>query len=160
MKSTVTRALSERQVKDKDDVVPFLNKEGIPLLREFRAAHNQIVAQVITVSTAATAAFTTIWTSDAMPTNSAWHVLVTCSALTTAGAAQHCAYVREAYFANTAGTVAQVGGTTSISTYESAAAADVQFTVSGQTVLFQVKDDGASTFAWKARVTIFPSDEL
>lgn len=160
MKSTVTRALSERLVKDQGDVVPFLNRELFPLAREFRAALNQVVTQVFTLATAASAAFTTIWTSDSLPTNSSWHVAVTCTAITTAGVAQHCAYVREAYFANTAGTVAQVGATAALSTFESAAAADVQFVVSGQTVLFQVKDDGASTFAWKARVTILPSDEL
>lgn len=159
MKSTVTRALSERQVKDKDDVVPFLNKELIPLAREFRGALNQVVARVVTLTTAATATFTTIWTSDAMPTTSAWHVKVVCTAITSAGVAQRCAYVREGYFSNTAGVVAQVGATASISTFESAAAADVQFAVSGQTVLFQVKDNGASTFEWKARVTVLPSDE-
>ena len=53
-----------------------------------------------------------------------------------------------------------MGATASIATFETAAAADVQFLVSGQTVQFQVKDDGVSTFAWKATVTVLASDEL
>lgn len=159
MKATVQRALSERQVGE-PDVVPFLNKEIVPLLRDIRTAHNLETVQQFTLSTAHTAAFTTIWTSDPMPTNSTWHVRVKCTAITTAGTAQQCAYVREGYFANVAGVVSQVGATASISTFESAAAADVQFAVSGQTILFQVKDDGASTFAWKATVTLLASDEV
>lgn len=159
MKTTVGRALSERLVGDNDEVVTFLNRELIPLARDMRTVHNLETVQQFMGSSAGTGVFTTLWTSDPMPTDSAWHVTVKCSARSTSGAAQQCAYVREAYFANVAGAVAQVGATASISTFETAAAADVQFLVSGQTVLFQVKDDGASVFAWKATVTLLASDE-
>lgn len=160
MKTTVGRALSQRQVDRTEDLVAFVNRELIPLARDMRAAHNLEAVQQFTLSTSGTATFTSIWTSDPMPTNSTWHVRVKCSAMTTAGTAQQCAYVREAYFANTAGVVAQVGSAVSISSFETAAAADVQFLVSGQAIKFQVKDDGASTFAWKATVTVLASDEL
>lgn len=160
MKTTIPTAVSDRQLRDEKDLVPYINKELLPLAREFRAAHNTEALQTFTVTTAATGTFTTIWTSDPMPTNSIWRVLVTATAFTTAGAAQQCAYTREACFANAAGVVGQVGATAVIATFETAAAADVQFALSGQTILFQVRDDGASTFTWKAVVRVLASDEI
>lgn len=157
--TTIRRAASDRQLKDADDLIPWANREMIPLVKDIREFANQDGSQVFTLSTAGTGAFATIWTSDAMPTNSTWHVYVKVQARTTAGAAQACSYTREAYFTSVAGVASQVGATASIATFESAAAADVQFALSGQTVLFQVKDDGVSTFAWKCRVVVFPSEE-
>lgn len=158
MKTTVGRALSERQLgKEPQEVVDFMNRELIPLARDMRTAHNLEAVQQFTLSTAATGAFATIWTSDPMPTDSTWHVVVKCQGRSPT---QACAYVREAYFANVAGVVAQVGATASISTFETAAAADVQFLVSGQTVLFQCKDDAATTFQWKATITVLASEEM
>ena len=159
MKTTVGRALSERLVSSQDEVLTYLNRELIPLARDMRTVHNLEAVQQFTGATTATGTFQTLWTSDPMPTNSTWHVMVKCSARSISGAAQQCAYVREAYFANVAGVVAQVGATASLSTFETAAAADVQFLVSGQTVLFQFQDDGVSAFAWKATVTLLASDE-
>lgn len=157
MQNTVARALSERQLKDQGDVVPFLNKELIPLAREMRAALNLEGTQQFTLTTAATATFTTIWTSDDLRTGERFAVWTNTLA---SGAAQSCAYVRLGLFQNVAGAVSQVGATASIATIESAAAADVQFLVSGQAVLFQVKDDGVTTMAWKTTVTTLASDEV
>lgn len=158
--TTVTTPVSERQLAKPEELVPWANKEILPLLRESRGALNQVSAGAFTLSTAGTGAFTTVWTSDAMPTNSTWHVRATVNGMSTAGAPQQAAYVREAYFANVAGVVAQVGATASISTFETAAACDVQFVVSGQTALLQVRDDGVSTFAWKTRVELLASEEI
>lgn len=157
MKTTVGRALSERLLGDADEVVTYLNRELIPLARDMRVAHNLEAVQQFTLTTAATGAFATIWTSDPMPTDSTWHVVAKC---TGRSASRNCAYVREAYFANIAGSVVQIGATASISTFESAVAADVQFLVSGQTVLFQVKDDTSGTFLWKATITVLASEEV
>lgn len=160
MRNTVTRAVSDRQVKDETDVIPVLNKELLPLVREFRDALNTEAQDTRTLSTAATATFTSIWTSDAIPTNRAWHVWAKVTGFATAGPAQQCSYVREALFSNVAGTVTQVGVTAAPTTFETAAAADVQFLVSGQTVALQVKDDGVSTFNWKATVRIYQTEEV
>lgn len=40
MANLVTVPLSDRQLSGEKDVVPFLNKEAIPLLRQIRAALN------------------------------------------------------------------------------------------------------------------------
>lgn len=153
------RAVSDRQVRDQADVIPVLNKELIPLVREFRNALNTEAQDTRTLSTAASGAFETIWTSDDMPTDRAWHLWAKIAGFSTAGPAQQCSYVREALFANVGGVVSQVGVTSAVSTFETAAAADVQFLISGQAIALQVKDDGASTFAWKATVKIYPTDE-
>ena len=80
-------------------------------------------------------------------------------ARSTSGAAGSAGYLRAGLFVNTAGVVSQVGVTTDMSTIESAAGCDVQFAVSGQRVVFQVKDDAASSYAWKGTFTVLGSDQ-
>ncbi len=159
MKATVEQAVSDRPVKE-DDLTFWANKEVIPLLKKLRDAVNQIVAGAFTLTTAASGAFTNIWTSDPVPTDTTWGVRVRVVGHSTAGAAQTADYGRVATFRNTAGTVAQVGATQSLWSIETAAAMDVRVQVSGQTIQVDVRDDGVSTVAWKAYVEYLPTDEV
>ncbi len=159
MKTTIADPVSPRDVNEKG-VLDYLNVELRPFLSAVRASLNIETVQAFTLSTAATATFTNIWTSDPMPTNSAWFVEARVLTFASAGAAQRCAYIRHGLFYNDAGTVAQQGTTTATYSEESAAGADVQLVVDGQTVTLDVKDDGTSTFWWVAVVRLLPTAEL
>lgn len=157
--NTIPTPISPREVDEKT-VVPFLNKELRPFLREARDAANAEYHSTRTVSTAATGTYTNIWTSDSMPTDSAWDVRCVVLARATAGAAQRASYEICGLFYNVAGTVSQQGTSTLTYEEESAAGMNVRLQVSGQTVQLDVLDDGISTIAWVARIHILRSEEV
>lgn len=159
MKNTIPAALSDREIKSEKELVEWANRELRPVVRQARAVLNNRYDAVFELSTAGTGAFTNIWTSDAMPTGSAWLVVAHVIAYTTSGTAQRGAYIRRGLFYNDAGTVAQQGTTVAEYTEESAAGADVRLQVSGQTIQLDVQDDGVSTFSWRAFVTVYPTRE-
>ena len=69
MANTIRTPLSERPLGRPQDILPFLNKEAIPLLREMRAALNGgIQTFYASVNTAASpSTWTTIWESEPVP---------------------------------------------------------------------------------------------
>lgn len=157
MPATVQIPVSDRQVRDDKAVVPFLNKEVIPALQALRKAANAKYEAGFALSTAATGAWTNIWTSASMPTGSAWYVTAEINMRVTSGAVQRGAWILRGVFYNDAGTVAQQGATSA--EYTEASAGTVRMQVSGQTVTVDVRDDGVSTMAWVAFVSALTSRE-
>jgi hypothetical protein len=160
LKNTIPLPAPSLELKTTEDLLRWANKEAIPLLRQLRARLNDTYNAVFELSTAATGAFTSVWTSDAMPTDSAWMVEIRVIGRATAGTDQRTSYVARGTFYNDSGVVAQQGSTSSDYVEESAAGCDFRFAVVGQTVTFDVKDDGASTFGWLAFVSVYPSREV
>ncbi len=64
------------------------------------------------------------------------------------------AYIRDAMFRDSGGTIAQVGATTAVSTIESNAAWDCTITFSGTNVLVQVTGVAGQTITWHATVMV------
>lgn len=157
MRNTVRIPLSERDIKDPAAAVDALNKEIRPILRQVRDALNQTTDECPSLETAATGTFTTIWSTPDLRTDSA----IQLEALVLGRApSQTCGYVVRALAYNRAGLVGFQGASTTDFSAESAAACDVQFAISGQTVVLQVKDDGANTYQWRARVSVLSSLEV
>lgn len=151
MKNTISRALSQRPVKDEKAAVDFLNKELVPVVREMLDVHNVRSAVDVDLVTAGTGAFTAIWTSDPMPSGAAWHLAATALGR---GASESAVYAREAFFINNGSGPAQVGVTRDVSTFETAAGADIRFAVVGSQIALQVQDDGTQPYVWTASVSI------
>lgn len=160
MATTIFRAVSERALGKAEELLFWANREVIPVLREMRDALNLETVQRFRVNTLATGLFANIWTSDAMPTDSAWLVEAKVIARAISGTAQRCTYIRRGLFYNESGTVTQQGATDATYTNESAAGCDVRLQVSGQTIVLDVQDDGASQFQWVALVRVLSTFEV
>lgn len=158
MKNTVSTAVTQSDIAEKR-VQTWVNDEARPLLDALRTQANSEYRTLVTLSTAATGVATTVWTSDAMPTNSAWLVEVRVVGFKASGAAQRVAYIRRGLFGNNAGVVSQEGATSAEYTQESAAGCDCTLSVSGQTVICQVTDDAANTYNWLCCVQVTRSRE-
>lgn len=156
---TIIPAVSDRQVKNLDELVAWANKEAIPTLRALRGYANAEIQRTYTITTAATGAWTTLWASDAVRAGESLDVFARVRGDATAGPAQSVTYHRIAKFRNNAGVVTQIGATQAPLTLESTAAPDVQFVIAGTTVLLQVQDDAASTYVWTAWISILPPGE-
>jgi hypothetical protein len=157
MKTTVQRAVSDRPVNKAEDLLDVVNREVLPVMRDMRSAINVTTDQTFKLTTAATGAFSNIWTSDALPTNSDWFIKADIRGRAAADTVQ---YEIRGTFYNRAGTVGQQGSTATIYSVESAAAADVRLQAVGQTITLDVKDDGASTFYWDALITAERTHEV
>lgn len=151
MKNTVTRALSDRPVKDEQAAVDFLNKELVPVVKEMRDVLNVRSSTDVDMVTNGTGAYTTIWTSDVMPSGAAWHIHATALGR---GSTDSAVYAREAFFVNNGSGPSQVGATLAVSTFETAAGADIRFVISSNQVQLQVQDDGTQPYLWIASVSI------
>lgn len=151
MKNTIEQGLSPRDLSDAEDLLPWANKELRPLVKQIRAALNSEYTATFKVTTPGDGAFTNVWTSDALPTNSAWLIEVRAIGFV-AGSTDACGYIRRGIFYNDDGTVAQVDTTTDEYTEEANAACDVRLQVSGQTIQFDVKDDGVDPYLFVIKV--------
>jgi hypothetical protein len=159
VKNTIATPLSERLLKDQGDVLPFLNKEIVPLNREFRSALNFETTQLLRGVTTGNGVAVALWISDAIPTDSSWRVKADVIGRTATGGEQ-ASYGRVALFTNEGGVVSQVGATVALWTLESAAGCDCTLAVLGQTVILSCTDDGMSAMDWKILVSILPTDEV
>lgn len=70
--NTVKTPVSDRLLRDGDDVVPWGNKEVIPLLRELRAVANYQETYKIDVVTSGDGSNVIAWESEVVPTNGDW----------------------------------------------------------------------------------------
>jgi hypothetical protein len=83
VKLTVDRAVSAKQL-DKEAVLPWANKEAIPLLRDLRDFANREITIAVDMTTTGTER-PLLWSSDEMPTDAAWTVEATVLALAPTG---------------------------------------------------------------------------
>lgn len=155
MRRTVPSLLRERPPKADD--VQIWAQEVIPAIKELQTQRNQQYEADFTHTTEGTAAFETAWTSDALPGDGTWRVKAEVQAFASAdGSAAY--YEIIGVFKRTAsGSASQVGATAAVvSAIEDVAGWDVQFTVSGNTVLAQVKGDATRDVDWQ--VTVFAKE--
>jgi len=157
--TTITTPVSDRPVADADALLPWANKEIIPLARELRSAANQRAQAFYTVDTEAVGAFGTLWTS-AMPINTVWFVTARVTGISKSGAAQQYAYTLESlFYSDGSGVMSQVGATSALTTIESDAAAQCLLRISGGQPILQVADNGVSPTTWVGQVSILSSME-
>lgn len=153
MKRTVQQGVSDRPVKA-EHVEDWIKKEVNPALRDLYDFGNLRYTTVKNLSTAATGAYTTIWT-DEIPDNSSWEVEVRVLARATAGGAARASYNFRGLFYREGAGAAQEGALAfDVPPIESIAAFDATFLVSGNSIAVQVLDDGARTVRWQAIVSV------
>lgn len=154
MRNSVPAVVSNRKVNE-GNVGSWANDEMGPLAKELRAFANQRYQAQFALTTAATGTFATIWASDAMPDNSVWEVDVYVVGRASSGGAARARYkLAGLFFREVASVATQEGATLALVTLESVAGFDAQLTVSANTVLCQVRDDGVRTMDWMALVHV------
>jgi len=131
------------------------DKEKIKLANALRRATNMVSQSRVQLTTAATATYTAIWTSDEMPEGSVWSIEAYVFYRAAAGASSCARYWRTAlFFRDPAGVVTQLGATGNVATPIFAIVAfDARFAIVGNTIGVQVLDDGAATADWDATIT-------
>lgn len=156
--TSVTTPVSDRPVADDKALLPWANKEMIPLARELRGFANQRAVQTGTVDTN-TLGLGTLWTQQ-MPASTVWHVSARVVGVSLSGPTQHYGYTVEACFSSdSSGNPAIVGAQNQISVFESAAAANARLRVTGGRPTLEAQDDGVSPTRWFAQVSILASEE-
>lgn len=157
--TTITTPVSDRPVADTDALLPWANKEIVPLARELRAFANQRAVQTATVDTD-TLGLRTVWTQQ-MPANAVWHVSARVVGISISGPTQHYGYTVEACFSSdSSGNPTIVGAQNQISVFESAAAANARLRVTGGKPTLEAQDDGVSPARWFAQISILSSEEI
>lgn len=111
MKQTVAQGVSQRAVRD-GDFETWANKEVLPFLKEARRGLNAKYVERVSYTTAGTGTAETLWTSDELPTGALITIEATVVAFSPSGPEAY-ALGDVATFYNPAGTVSQVGSTTS-----------------------------------------------
>ena len=151
METTISPPVSSREIKE-EEVAAWANKEALPVLRELRNFAN--IEQVVAANTtsAGDGEWAILWASAPIPTGVAVRVIADVIGLADG---EEVTYRLVAFFRNNDGTLAQVGATEILWSFESVAGADARFQISGQTITVEVRDDGASPFVWHAMVQAF-----
>lgn len=152
MRATVLQQLTNKGLS-RDDLPRWVNFELMIFLQQARTALNDEYRVRKTLITASTNTYTTVWTSDAMPLSSAWSVDARVTGHATTNMPNDGRSDISGLFYRQSGNAAQSGATTTTVALLPAGYG-VQFAVSGQSVLVQVKDDGAHSVTWAAHVYI------
>lgn len=145
MRNTVTPPkVEENRTKERDTVA---------VVNGLRTAANLRYEAELTTTTTLTAAATTVWLSDDMPTNSAWEVSVFVRGL--ASDASMGGYQRVGRFKRSTGNSALVGAVaTPIADSEDVAGWDVTLSALAKGVRLTVTGDVTRTVNWAAFVQI------
>lgn len=141
---TVIRGVRKQPVAE-SEYDTWINREVIPFMQQVRQGINYINRQQATISTAATATFTTIWSSDDLAVNTAARLDAYIQGLTTTARA---AFTITGLFYNN-GATAQEGVTVAGYT-QNAAGYAVRYLVVGNHIDVQVQDAGIATVNWTA----------
>jgi len=140
----ITTPLSDRQLGKVDDVLPFLNKEVTPLLREMRAALNsgQSGTTVTGDTSDSVGVLKEVWESDTAPTVGTWsiHARAVLSDSNSEGAA----YFLAATYRMVAGAPTLVASTAIYTPHESTGAFDWQWNTTATTVTLSLQDAGVA----------------
>lgn len=149
MKATVEKPVRTRGVKP-DELTTTVNRELLPLLIQVREALNIHYTASFELPTAATGAWTTIYTSDDIPVGQDW--LVEAEIRAKASTARS-AWIIRGLFYNTGSAAAQEGSTV-VEYSQTVAAFDVRFSVASNHFTVDVLDDGALSVDWLCIVTL------
>jgi hypothetical protein len=136
------------------NLLSWVNNEAQRLLRQLRSGANSVLTERTECATLGAGAFVRLWESAALPTAAAWGVRTTVTGVSTSGAAQRADYELAASFESTAGTVAQVGTTTTVHSAESTAAINARFGATARTIYVEVRDDATSPMHWVAHTRV------
>lgn len=150
MRPTEAPPLRTRNILSDAEILPALNLEILPALRFARDALNGTFTTAAKLKTAATATFTSIWTSDIVTDQRAW--FVEAQILARGGAGARSVFIIRGTFTRE-GALAQEGATVAEYT-QTVAAFAVQFSVSGNRLSVQVQDDGIMTVSWLAVIKL------
>lgn len=155
MKLTAPFALSSRPI-EQNGLLFFINREATVLLRQLRTFANALGTEVNSADSLGAGAYVRVWTSDALPTDAAWTITANVVGVSTSGAAQRASYGLAGLFESTAGTISQIGATTSLWTIESAAACNARFGVdaTNRVIYVEARDDAVSPMRWTAVTAI------
>lgn len=141
---TVQRGVRKQPVAE-NEYDTWINREVLPFLAQVRQALNYVNRQQATISTAATATFTTIWSSADLGVNTAVRLDAYIQGIATAARA---AFTITGLFYNN-GATAQEGATVAGYT-QNAAGYAVRYQVVGNHIDVQVQDAGVATVNWTA----------
>lgn len=155
MTPAVSYPVHERLV-DEGQERAWINEEARQLLRQLREAVNATSPFRKTAVTDGAGTYQRVWTSETLPTNAAWQVVAYVVLCAASGTFQAAGYTLAATFRSSAGTVAQVGATTSTHSAESAAAIDARFAVdaANRVVYLEARDDAASPMNVTATIQV------
>lgn len=138
--------LRDRAPKQED--VGIWAQEVIPAVKEMQAVSNREYSAEFTHTSTLTAAFETAWTSDTVPGDASWRIYCEIQARATDGSSAWY-WIYGGFARVSSGALAQVAATVALITpIEDVAGWDVQFALSGNTVLAQVKGDATRTVSW------------
>jgi len=148
MKATVEKPVRTRGVKP-EELTTAVNRELLPLLIQLREALNIRYIAPFEITTSGTGAWTTIYTSDDIPVGQDWLVEAEIRAKATGARS---AWIIRGLFYND-GTTAQSGST--VLEYEqNLSTFDVRFSVVGNHITVDVKDNGVLSVDWLCIVTL------
>lgn len=137
-----------RDKPPKDGELGIWSQEVIPAVKEMQAVNNREYTAEFTYTTTGTAAFETAWTSDTVPGDATWRIFCEIQGRATDGSSAFY-WIYGGFGRVSSGALAQVAATAALITpIEAVAGWDVQFLVSGNTVLIQVKGDASRTVSW------------
>lgn len=121
---------------------------------QMRDALNRVYQTSARITTEASGAATTIWTSPEVPQNSRWDVTAHIQGETDDGV-EHARYILDAsFFRPASGGSSQLGTTTSVVSRETTGAMDGSIGLSGETVVVNVNDGSAGTMKWVAWIEV------
>src|SRR5689334_22940692 len=149
MNNTISKALPTKGIT-RDDLLSFINFDLLVFEAQVRASLNNQFRLAIGGLTLGTGALTTAWTSDPMPTNSAWHLGLKITGIDKSATPNGAAFMAYSLITRATGNVTVVG-TNTISTLVSAGAFAFAVVGSGTSIAVQVQDSGVVT-QWFAHI--------
>lgn len=128
-------------------------KQAFRLVNQLRRFANLTYTSRFLLDTAATGAVTPAWTSDTVPEGVTWAVTADVIGIATAGGAGRAWYeLRGLFYRNVGGALTQESVTAVSLSIETPAGFDASLSVSGNTVLANVRDDGVRTVSWSVLI--------
>jgi hypothetical protein len=149
---TVKNGVS-RRVVGKNDPLPWINKEALPVMSQMRTALNYRTTQKFYIDTLGDNTWTPVWESGCqLPYDGIW---LAEAYVVGQGVTQRCSFVVHGTASSTTG-VATLAGYTIVSNYELDSACDVRFSVdaSARTMLLEVLDNGVEEMRFTAVISV------
>lgn len=146
MRLAAQHPVTSREIKG-DGMQRFVNDELLKVLRAVRSGVNALNPERHVARTDGQGTYVRIWQSDELPTNCMYSVVADVVGVTALGYAAERAHYRLVGSFQAITAVAQVGGTTTVHSYESAAGINARFGVdaTARAVYLEVRDNGGDS---------------
>lgn len=123
--------------------------DAVPAIRELQSRLNDQYFGKFTLTTTNTAVFTTVWTSDNLPADGTWRVILEVQARSTTDGSAAFYWLASVWKRVGSGAATQVGATVSVvPAFEDVAGWDVQIVASTNAVVAQVQGDVTRVVSW------------